>query len=67
MVATAKWIATAFRPVYVFETEELHNISDCIQHLRIHELYETERTKLAKESELIATVMLTGDSWTLCP
>lgn len=28
---------------------------------RIHELYETDRTKLAKELELKVTVLLTGD------
>lgn len=76
-VAIAKWIAAACRPIAIVEDEGLRDIiriasKDPSYELpsrstitnRIHELYETERAKLAKDLELTATIALTGDYWT---
>ncbi|XP_062854826.1 E3 SUMO-protein ligase ZBED1-like [Trichomycterus rosablanca] len=76
-VAIAKWIATACRPINIVQDEGLRNIirlasKDPSYELpsrstivnRIHELYETERAKLAQDLVLTATIALTGDYWT---
>lgn len=76
-VAIAKWIATACRPINIVEDEGLYNIiritsKDLSYKLpsrsaiinRIHKLYETKRTKLAKDLKLRATIILTSDYWT---
>ncbi|KAL7869510.1 hypothetical protein AOLI_G00134980 [Acnodon oligacanthus] len=74
-VAIAKWIATACRPVNIVEDEGLCDIiriasKDTSYELpsrsvivnRIHELYETERAKLAQDLELTATIALMDTS-----
>ena len=58
----AKWTATVCRPICGVEDEALRDIiqiasSDTVI-TRTHKVYETERTKLAKELQLTTTVTL---------
>lgn len=75
--AVAKWVATACRPINVVEDEGLRDIiriasGDCTYELpcrtttttKIHNLYDSERAKVADALAQTSTVALTGDYWT---